>query len=232
MIEIHTHILPGIDDGSQSVDESIEMLNRMAKTGIKKVVATPHFYYGMYSSIDEFLEKRQFAYEKIKDKKPENIDVLLGSEVMLEYNLHKEDLQKLTIEGTDYILVEMPYNKWDPWVFDEIFKISAKHGLYVIIAHIDRYVKIVKDEHIRSLMEMNLKFQVNVDNLGSLFRKSNAMKFIEDGVADFASSDCHNMTTRPPCLAEAMKKIKSRAGKNSVEQLMYNAERMLQNKNL
>lgn len=231
MIDIHTHILPGIDDGSQSVEETLEILNIMEKTGVKKVVATPHYYYDMWT-IDEFLENRQVAYEKIIDKKPENIDIVLGVEVLLEYNLHKEDLRKLAIEGTDYILIEMPYRKWDPWVFDELFKISAKHGLNIIIAHIDRYVDIVKKEDIHTLMKMNLNFQVNVDFLGGIFRKSDSMQFIKDGVADFIGSDCHNMTTRPPCFAKAFEKIKSKAGKKFTEIFMENAEKMLQNKSL
>lgn len=229
MIDIHTHILPGIDDGCQSVEETLEILDIMSKTGIEKVVATPHFY-GEMTAVEDFLEKRQDAYEKIKDKKPGNIDIILGAEVYLEYNLHKRELKKLAISGTDYILIEMPYGKWDSWIFDELFKISAKHGLEIIIAHIDRYVGVTKTEHIGALMDMDLKFQVNVDYLGGLFRQSDAMKFIKNGVADFVGSDCHNIDARPPCLADAMKKIKSKAGKNTADILMDNAKKMLDNK--
>lgn len=231
MIDIHTHILPGIDDGSQSVEETLEILDEMEKTGVNKVVATPH-YYCEKSTIDDFLKNRQVAYEKIIDKKPENIDIILGAEVLLEYNLHKLDLKKLAIEGTDYILIEMPYGKWDPWVFDELFKISAKHGLEIILAHIDRYLVFIKKEHMRTLMKMNIKFQVNVDYLGGIFKKSGAMQYIKDGVADFIGSDCHNMTTRPPCFAKAYKKIKSKCGKETVDNFMENARKMLQNKSL
>ena len=231
MIEIHTHILPGIDDGSQSVEESLGILENMANSGIKKVVATPHFYPEL-SSIEEFLEKRQLSYEKIKENIPENIDVFLGAEVMLTYNLHKEELKKLAIQGTDYILIELPYGRWDAWIFDEIFKISAKHSLNVIIAHIDRYINIAKKEQIRTLVGMDLNFQVNIDDLRGIFHKSETIRFIKEGVADFVSSDCHNLTTRPPWLANALKIIKKRAGKGSVERLMDNAEKMLQNKSI
>lgn len=231
MIDIHTHILPCIDDGSQSVEESLEILDVMEKSGVNKVVATPH-YYGEMSTVDDFLKNRQVAYEKIIDKKPENIDIVLGAEVLLEYNLHKKDLKKLAIEGTDYILIEMPYGKWDPWVFDELFKISARHGLDIIIAHIERYSGITTRENMRMLRKMKLLFQVNVDNLGGFFRKSDAMQYIKDGVADFIGSDCHNMTTRPPCLEKACKKIASKCGKEAVDKFMENARKMLQNKSI
>ena len=79
---------------------------------------------------------------------------------------------------------------------------------------------------------MKLRFQVNVDYLGGFFRKSDAMQYIKDGKADFIGSDCHNMTTRPPCLSKACKKIKSKAGIKSVELFMENAEKMLRNKSL
>ncbi|MEE1043303.1 MAG: CpsB/CapC family capsule biosynthesis tyrosine phosphatase, partial [Clostridia bacterium] len=192
MIDIHTHVLPCIDDGSNSIDESLKILETMSETGIEKIIATPHYYFASGESIDGFLKKRQESYEKIKDKKPETMDIILGAEVKLEYNIHKQDLRKLAIQGTDYILIEMPYNKWDPWVFDELFKISAKHGLYVVIAHIDRYVGIVKKHDINTLMDMRLKFQVNVDDMGGIFRRSDALKFIKSGVADLVASDCHN----------------------------------------
>lgn len=231
MIDIHTHILPCVDDGSKSVEETLEMLNVMKKTGIKKVVATPHYYPEMLS-VDDFLQQRQEAYDKIKYTKPDGIDIVLGAEVMLTYDLHKEDLRKLSIEGTDYILIEMPYSHWDPWVFDEIFKISAKHGLDVIIAHIDRYVDVVRKDDINLLFKMGLKYQVNVDFLGGLFRKSSAMKLLKGGAVHFIGSDCHNMSTRTPCLGEAVKKIKSRLGREWVEYCMSNAERMLQNRSL
>ena len=168
MIDIHTHILPCIDDGSQSVDETLQMLNIMQKAGVEKIVATPHYYYERIS-VDDFLIKRAEAYKKIENKIPEGIEVRLGAEVLLTYDMHKENVRSLAIEGTDYILLEMPYGRWDPWVYDEIFKISARHGLEVIIAHIDRYVGIARSEDIDQIFTMGLKYQVNVDSLGGFF---------------------------------------------------------------
>ena len=231
MIDVHTHILPCIDDGSECVEETIQMLEAMVKSGIKKVVATPH-YYPELMTIDEFLEKRRDAYDKIKDKIPEGIEVILGAEVMLAYDLHKDDVKKLAIEDTDYVLVEMPYSHWDPWVFDEVFKISAKHGLDVIIAHIDRYVGVAKKEDINTIFKMNLKYQVNLDYIGGFFHKAPAVKMLKDGAVHFIGYDCHNMKTRTPHLGDTVKKLKSRVGEDCIKMCMLNAERMIQNKSI
>ncbi len=231
MIDIHSHILPGIDDGSQSVEESLKILEAMKESGIEKVVATPHFYCETMS-VEDFLKNRQSAFEKIKDIKPEGIDVILGAEVMLSYDLYKEELRELAIEGTDYILIEMPYGKWDPWVFDEIFKISSKHQLEVIIAHIDRYTEIVTKSELERLFKMSLKYQVNVDFLGGFLKKSPAMRLLKNDAVHFIASDCHNLTSRPPCLEEAVKRITAKLGRECVDFCMNNARRVLENKSI
>ena len=231
MIDIHTHILPGIDDGSSSVEETLEMLKVMAESGIKKVVATPHFY-PETMTVEKFLENRQNAFEKIKNKIPEGIEVVLGAEVMIGFDMHKEDIPKLVSEGTDYLLVEMPYGRWDPWVFDEIFRISAKHGVNVIIAHIDRYVNIARKEDINNIFKLNLKYQVNVDNLGGFFKISPAVKMLKSDAVHFVGSDCHNMSTRKPDLANFVKKLEGKVGEARVRKCMENAQRMLENKEI
>ena len=231
MIDIHTHVLPCIDDGSQSVEESLKLLDIMVSSGVRKIVATPHYYCDMIS-IEDFLEKRREAHEKIVHRKPHGIDIILGAEVKLEYDIHKKDLRKLTIDGTDYILIEMPYTRWDPWVFEELFKITAKHGLNIIIAHIDRYIDMVCSEKMDELFKMHLKYQVNVDYLGGFLKKSNAMTLIKQDVPHFLGSDCHNLTTRTPCFGEAVEKIRSRCGEEYVKYYMSNAKKMLANKSL
>ena len=231
MIDIHTHILPGIDDGSSSIEETLGMLKVMAESGIKKVVATPH-YYPDTMTVEKFLENRQSAFEKIKGKIPEGIEVVLGAEVMIGLDMHKEDIPKLVIEGTDYLLVEMPYGRWDPWVFDEIFRISAKHGVNVIIAHIDRYVNIARKEDIDNIFKFNLKYQVNIDNLGGIFKISPAVKMLKSGAVHFVGSDCHNMSTRKPDLANFVKKLEGKVGEAIVRKCMENAQRMLENKEI
>lgn len=228
MIDIHTHILPGIDDGSKSVLETTKMLETMKGFGVDKVVATPHFY-GEINTIENFLDSRRASYESIKDIVPEGMEIILGAEVFLDYELHKKDVRKLVIGDTDYLLLEMPYRRWEPWVYDEIFKISVTHNLEIIIAHLDRYIDIVNSDNIKKLLKMGLKYQVNIDNLGGFMRKSNAVNLMRSGRIHFVGSDCHNTQNRPPCMGKAVNKIKSKFGDEYVEYYMSNAEKMLKN---
>lgn len=231
MIDIHTHILPCIDDGSQSIEESAKMLEIMASSGIKKVVATPH-YYNDRMSVEGFVENRKNAFDKISGLIPDGMQIILGAEVKLEYNIHNQDLKRLSVEGTDYILIEMPYTRWDDWVFEDLFKISSRHNLEVIIAHIDRYIGMVSSEKINKLFELDLKYQVNVGYLGGLFKKSVAMKLMQDNVPHFIGSDCHNLSQRPPCLGDAVSTIAKKCGTQQVEYYMSNGEKMISNKKL
>ena len=226
MIDIHTHVLPGIDDGSKSVEETEQMLRCMAESGVETVIATPHYYHDV--EIEEFVAKRDAAYELIKDLK-DIPRIVLGAEVWLDYGMHNNpDLKKLCIQGTDCMLVEMPYKKWDSWVYDELFKISLK-SINIIIAHIDRYIGYVNEPDIEKLLDMGFKFQGNVDCPGSFFRKSPVEKFMKKNMIYFIGSDCHNMSSRKPCMGEAQKRISKLFGQEYFELLMKNAKKILEN---
>jgi len=111
MIDFHAHILPGIDDGSKSVDESMTMLDSMSKQGIKKVIATPHFF-ANYESVDSFIERRKTAFQFLEERPPNSPEILLGAEVKYYDGIsHLLDLKKLRIEGSRLLLFEMPFNR-------------------------------------------------------------------------------------------------------------------------
>ena len=226
MTDIHTHILPGIDDGSGSIEETSKMLDLMKADGVNTVVATPHFYNEI--SVDEFCGKRKESFNSLKDILDGTVDVRLGAEVALEYGLHKvPGLGRLAIEGSGHMLIEPPYSKWDSWVYDELFKIAAKFGVDIIIAHAERFRRFNSIDKIERLKEMDFRIQVNVDDLGTLFRKSDAVDLMKRGLVDFIASDCHNTETRKPNLGAAYKKISSKMGSEYAERMMKNAEKML-----
>ncbi len=226
MIDIHTHLLPRIDDGSRSVENTLEMLDIMVKDGVETVVATPHFY--NETSVEHFCEKRQKAYEKVADKKPDGIDIRLGAEVKLEYGISEiEDLEKLKIEGTDYMLVELPYFKWEGWVYDELFKISSNANADIIIAHADRYMDLNSVGAIEKLVHMDFKIQVNIDDMFARFRRSISIGLMKKGLVDYIASDCHNLDSRPPRIGDAFKKVSAKMGLDYANELMDNAKTML-----
>lgn len=228
MFDIHTHLLPGIDDGSKNLQDTQAMFSIINQSGVKTVVATPHYYHNM--SVEDFIQIRNDAFVSVENL-PERPEIVLGAEVWLEYGMHKnEKLRELCIGDTDYMLIEMPFVKWNKWVYDELFKISAKHEVNIIIAHLERYINLVKMDDIYRLCDMDVKIQVNVDRLGGVFFKSPAEKLMKKGLVDFIGSDCHNTTTRKPCMEKAKKRICSLFGDDYFDMLMKNAENMLKNK--
>ena len=115
-------------------------LKYLTKEGVDKVLSTSH-YYDFHESIDEFLKKREEASYKlltyIKEHDIFTPDIIIASEVRLFHGMHKEEkLKHLCIEGTGKILVEMPYIKWNDWMYNEIYSLGLS-GYEVIIAHVE-----------------------------------------------------------------------------------------------
>ena len=141
MIDFHSHILPGIDDGAQDIETSLALIEEEKKQGVSTIVLTPHFYPDR-NTPDNFLKEREEAYRKLTSH-PESStfpNFIKGAEVALTYELPKlEGLEKLCIEGTNLILIELPYHTYNEWVLNALFGISAR-GLVPIIAHFERFV--------------------------------------------------------------------------------------------
>ena len=113
MIDWHSHILPGVDDGSRDPDESLELLKMLKAQEIGTVIATPHIHANIESP-DQFCERRKAAYEELSGAIPEGMPkIRLGAEVRYYPGIEKmSDLKKLRIEGTKLLLLEMPMSKW------------------------------------------------------------------------------------------------------------------------
>ena len=115
MIDFHSHVLPGIDDGSDCVEESLEMLHTAKNQGVSTMLATPHFY-AQDVSVDHFLEKRKKAYDTLKRCMDDSDcpDIRLGAEVCYFRGIGRaREIEKLCIEGTRVIMVELPFRQWD-----------------------------------------------------------------------------------------------------------------------
>jgi len=214
MIDFHSHVLPEIDDGAGSVEESVQMLLSLKEQGITTVVATPH--YKGQCSVDEFLNRRRQSYdclcafaEEIGAVLPK---VVLGAEVALEtYALIGDSIKDLCIEGMDCILIEMPFLLWNGYLFDALDDISQKYGLQVIIAHIDRYFSLFGDKRrnndIFSMVDKNYALQLNTSALSSWQGKRLLRKLVSLGGRVVFGSDCHNMEDRKPVYGKYKKVI-------------------------
>ena len=232
MIDFHTHILPGLDDGAQDVEESLALLRICAETGIDTVVATPHCHLASQDEIPYFLECREESYNRLKDaisasgeKFPE---IVLGAEVRIYNGFSQfENLDKLKIAGTDYILLEMPYEPWKYDIFDEIYYVT-QIGFKPIMAHLDRFLD--QKYLFNELYAMDLLYQINSCAFLDKPTRKMMLDLFKNQAIHIIGSDTHNLTDRKPDVAEAFEVIGKKFGQKYVSFLDKNSRRILENK--
>ena len=220
MIDWHSHVLPQMDDGSRSLEESAELLTMLSAQGVNTVIATPHFYPND-ESVSKFLERRALAYEKLasilNDSMPK---VILGAEVSYYSGIsHNEELSKLCIEGTRLLLLEMPFAKWTDHTFREIIEIASRGDVTVVLAHIERYFDIQSEKIFASLQEYGVIMQVNSSFFNRNTTKRKALKLLANGKIQLIGSDTHNVSTRPPTLSDAYNTIEKKFGKDFIYEI-------------
>lgn len=213
MIDIHTHILPGIDDGASTVDESKEMFREAQKQGIKVCIATPHCIVHDNEKINNFIEKRDKSYKKLMRELADEQGfphIFPGAEVYFDNDISKyPDIKKLCIADSEYMLIEMPkrrnYRKIAEWVYA-----LTLLGVKPIIAHIDRYPDWL--ELVKSLGDMELIYQINASVFLSIKGRGFVRKFMKYNRPIIVGSDMHNTTERPCNMREAYKLAKKKFG--------------------
>lgn len=220
IMDFHSHILPGIDDGSASLEESIAMLRMEAEQGITHVIATPHFY-AQHDSPEHFLRKRIEAEKRLREemKKLDGLpQVSIGAEVYFFRGISDSDvISELTIDRKRCILIEMPPSPWTESMYRELEAIHVKHGLIPIVAHVDRYVRPLRTYGIpERLAELPVLVQANADFFLDRRTSGMAMRMLSHEKIHLLGSDCHNLRFRKPNLQKAVRLIENRAGKQAL----------------
>ena len=231
-IDFHTHILPGIDDGSASLEESIELLKKEAEQGITHVVATPHFY-AWNDTPENFIERRNRAFIALSEemkKYPGLPEISLGAEVYYYHGIaDSEALDLLTLSGKRFILIEMPMAKWTESMYQEIEAIYTRRGITPIMAHMDRYIAPFATHKIPEkfaklpvLVQANAGFFLN----GGLTSKL-AFRLLKEDKIQLLGSDCHNLTSRVPNLSGAIEAIERKLGTEVIDRINRYGENVL-----
>ena len=230
-VDFHTHILPGIDDGSRNTEESIALLKMEKEQGIKTVIATPHFY-PHEDTPQRFLSRRQKAYEKLMEAISEEDglpQIIMGAEVYYFKGISEwSDLKDLAIQGTDYLLLEMPLGKWSDSMFEDIEGIYTKQGLVPIIAHLDRYIDFFNtNKIIKRLENMPVIVQANGNFFVNKKTRAKALKLLKKSGINIIGSDCHNITVRKPNLGLVAEIIKDQLGEEYINRINLTEKEIL-----
>lgn len=218
MIDIHAHIIPGVDDGPKDMETALALIQQALGGGVTQIVATPHFN---KPNFDNFSTISQFeALKSAVAAAGLPVTLHLGNEVFAEEHT-LDDLEAghvYTIAQTKYVLLELPSTRIYPVHNDLVFKLQRK-GYKVILAHIDRfdYFK-SKPEQLRDLIDRGCLGQLSADFVVN--KPKEAKRWFESGYAHFVASDMHHPERRPNRLAAARTQIKRYLGEPWAHQLL------------
>ncbi len=228
--DIHSHILGGVDDGAKDLDESIALLEDMYAQGITDVIATPHFY-PQSDVLQDFITTVNSRFCELKNTiKTKNLpNIYLGCEVFYYSGISKaSSLEKLTLNGSDYILLEPSFSSLGKGFQNELLYFRDTLGINPILAHIERYHKEKGyKELIAFIKENKILTQVNASSFTNHHYARALKKLIKEDVISFIATDTHSKDYRPPLLSEAFAVIEKKFGIDYKQKLCKNSEELL-----
>lgn len=187
-LDYHSHILPGCDHGSDGLKTSLRQLEMAGAAGIKTICATPHFY-PHRESVEAFLSRRAETAKLMLDNIPDGApSVQLGAEVLICDGMEVlEGLPSLCREGTNELLLEMPFYEWSRGIWDTLYMLFERRDIQIILAHADRYPK----DNIEQLIADGVPLQLNADCLTRPLKRKRYLSWIENGYVKYLGSDIH-----------------------------------------
>ena len=238
MIDMHTHILPRLDDGAKDSSTSMSMLRLSKAQGVDTVVLTPHFY-GKRHNPAEFLLRRNASYQRLLARMQETqteMDVRLGAEVHFTgINLPDfDELCSLAIEGTKYILFELPFTtKWAGVIEQRLYEFINETDYTPIIAHIERYTEVRKKPSlVAKFIDMGCLIQVNAEAFLNKKDKGFAFALLKNNSVHCIGSDTHDETGRAPNLLDAKQAVEKAGFAESWKNIQDGMRTILQGEKL
>lgn len=232
MTDLHTHILPGMDDGARDVETSLEMLRMEWDQGVDRVIFTPHFY-REEEDVSSFLSRRRQALSRLEQaasQLPARERVALprwelGAEVAWMPNLaDREELKDLCLGQSNYFLLELPFTPWRDQMISQLYDLLGRGRFIPVIAHLDRYWDRQRKEQIEQLLRLGVPIQLSANILLKFFSRRKALRMIQRGQIFLLASDCHSLHHRPPNLGPAVKVLARQLGWRQARLLCRRAE--------
>lgn len=234
--DIHSHILPGVDDGASDMEETLSMLQMAYEQGTRTIIATPHYIPGKKKKRAE--ELRQIHAEVCAEaqKSMPDLKILLGNEIYCREGVLKSitEGRVLTLADTDYVLLEFSTRISYKDLFGYVKAVTGAN-YRPIIAHAERYECLYhKEDLMRELIGAGAYIQMNTESLpgGSFNRRAAYCRsLLEKGYVHFLGTDCHNMQLRKPQMQTDLSRIKYARYEEQIEKIMlHNVDCLLANK--
>lgn len=233
MVDIHSHIIPGIDDGSINMGMTLKMLSMAAENGTRKIVATPHYCKRFAETPYNEVKQNVIKLNDIVRSENINIEIYHGQEVYYTEDILSDYKSGLigTINDSSYMLVELPMSGYSKNVFNVFYELQVL-GVKIILAHPERYQFVISNpQEINSFLREGFYLQMNSGSLVGGFGKQvkkTCETLLESGVYSFIGSDSHNINERSTDLSEMKRIITKEFGKN-VDVFSKNGNKVLLN---
>jgi len=227
MIDLHCHILPGLDDGAKSLEEAVEMARIAEEEGIERIVATPHLFRENYLYEDlSIIEEKRKELHRALEASNIHVELFCGAEVHIAHNLMEEIMknrESLVIDRSSYMFVEFPSRHVFSGVKELFFELMSE-GIIPIIAHPERNSVFVRNpSFLYELVQMGSLAQANSGSLSGIYGREAAqavLRFLEMNLIHFIGSDGHNTDALAPRLSEARERAERIIGKEGATALV------------
>ena len=225
MIDTHLHILPGVDDGPETMQESLTLAQMLVQEGIQAAIATPHYNDEFpQRSVAEIRERVYYLQQEL-DRQAIPLRLFAGHEALIKAGL-LEDIQAgrlATLNGSSYLLLELWTSTWLPETERVIFELRA-HGIVPIVAHPERYRAIQQDpSRLAALLEQGALAQLTASSLagmqGNTTRRC-AETLLKQGLIHCIASDAHGLHRRPPGVIRGLERARELVGQGRVYQMI------------
>ena len=234
MIDLHTHILCGVDDGARTVDESLQLLRMERDSGVSAVVLTPHFYRDR-ARPEHFFAARQKAMDALLAhldtlEEAERVSLprlIPAAEVAWRPNMARwEELEKFCIPGTRNLLLELPFVPWERDLCNELYSLMNRTGITPVLAHVERYLASQDIMQVAEIISLGLPAQITASEFLRLSTRRKALKALNLW-AHVIATDCHNTDSRKPCMGQAMDVVAKKLGRGTADRLCAMAETLV-----
>lgn len=237
MIDIHSHILPGVDDGAKTEEDSIEMAKVAVEEGVTKIVATPHHKNRHFENYKDEIASNVKVLNALFEENGIPLEVVPGQEVRI-YGEVLEDYRNgeiQSINDTDYVLIEFPYSSV-PQFAEQLLYDMQVNGLRPIIVHPERNRELMENhDRLYELVMNGALTQITAASIIGRFGKKIAQfthQIIEAQLTHFIASDAHNTTTRGFYLQDAYTFVKDKFGVDTYYLFYENGNLLIDNKNV
>lgn len=224
LVDVHCHVLPEMDDGSEAVDVSLAILRQEKEQGVGVVCATSH-YYARQNSIPDFCARRAEALERLSAVLTDDLPrVLPAAEVAYFPYMEEQDLSPLCIQGTRTLMLEMPFADWTDLQVETVEALALDCGYQVVLVHPERFCFSGSNRsQLRRLAQLPIGLQVNAGSLIRWQTRRLALDLLQLAQMPLLGSDCHNLTSRPPNLKGGRAVIQRKLGEDFLSQMDENA---------